>query len=186
MECNVPTLGTKHSQTGNETFPSWENFSDIRLRGLSYFFATFTKNLSSLNKSLKTRINTGDLEDERFFASLPHLSCISPEYRREIWEMREGLGRDLKHLHHLELPVYKGVSKDLGRDGKIFYLYYIRDIGSSESRRYAWGVRRRGWVPGSLHPSSWRNLYTKVGRWPDGSSESSRHHTAASSQCRWG
>jgi hypothetical protein len=48
-------------------------------------FETFAKkNLSSLPQSLKTRINTGGLSDERFFASLAHLSCISPYSMRDV------------------------------------------------------------------------------------------------------
>jgi hypothetical protein len=54
-------------------------------------FETFAKNLSSLPQSLKTRINTGGLSDERFFASLPHLSCISPYSMRDVGRV---VGRD--------------------------------------------------------------------------------------------
>ena len=88
VERDIPRLGTKHFQVGNETFPSWEKMKRFWWRGLQYQLAfllkLLQKNLSSLPQSLKTRINTGGLSDERFFASLPHLSCISPYSMRDV------------------------------------------------------------------------------------------------------
>jgi hypothetical protein len=46
------------------------DFEVLKMR----FKKVLLKNLSSLPKSLETRINTGDLRHERFSKSLPNLS----------------------------------------------------------------------------------------------------------------
>ena len=79
-EQNIPNLGMKRSQVGKN-----EALLVARVVVLvDVSFETFAKNLSSLPQSLKTCINTGGLSDERFFASLPHLSCISPYSMRDV------------------------------------------------------------------------------------------------------
>ena len=136
---NIPSVGTPYSQYGNIPFPRWECFVTNTVAAFHNESLHITKKNIVYQKSphpsrqpLESPLYKGIPRFSSLPSSLPYLShitpltspiglqCVSQDFMNQIrgstGGIREGYGRDQKHPSRAQIPLYKGIPEDYGRD----------------------------------------------------------------------